>query len=149
MPDLHLSTEINRPAEDVFNLVADLAHYSRWLPPSKTYMETSEISDTPIKQGTTYVDKNTSNTMHGEIREFAPYSRIVFHQTSKGRDLDITARYDLSPHGNGTHLARTVTISTAGILRLLQPIVVSRTRQENLRLLDALKAHLEATAKTG
>lgn len=143
MPELHFSVDINRPPEAVFNLIADVAHYSRWLPPSKTYVETLDLSDSPIKQGTTYVDKNASNVMRGEVSECTPYSRIVFHQATKDRSLDITIHYDFAAKGKGTHLARTVTIATGGILRLLQPIVVSRTRQENQRLIGAMKAYLE------
>jgi len=97
MPDLHFSTEINCPAEDVFNLIADLAHYSQWLPPSNTYAETLDISESPVKVGSTYVDKNRLNTTYGDVPECAPYSRIVFHQATKRPGLDITATYDLTP----------------------------------------------------
>ncbi|HEX7975777.1 MAG TPA: SRPBCC family protein [Anaerolineales bacterium] len=144
MPDLHFSIEINRSPEAVFNSIADLANYRRWLPPSKTYAETIDISDLPIKAGTTYRDKNTTNIMLGEVRAYTPYSLIVFHQATEKPSLDITIRYELSLAGSGTRLARTTTIATFGLLRLIQPILVRRIRQENERTLQALKAYLES-----
>ncbi|MFN8451443.1 MAG: SRPBCC family protein [Anaerolineae bacterium] len=146
MPDIHLSVDIERPPEAVFDLLADIAHYHRWLPPSKTYSETVEISDSPIKQGTTYVDRNSTNVLYGEVIEYQPPTRIVFHQASEKPGLDVTIRYVLTPTASGTHLERTTTIRTARLLRLLQRLVVQRIREENGRTLAALKAHLEAQA---
>src|SRR5438309_9679686 len=117
MPELQFSTDIKCPAEDVFNLIADLAHYSRWLPPSNTYAETLDISESPVKEGSTYVDRNRLNTMYGTVPECKPYSRIVFHQATKSPSLDITAAYDLSPTSTGTRVERTTTIVTSGLLR--------------------------------
>jgi uncharacterized protein YndB with AHSA1/START domain len=144
MADIHLSVDIQRPPEDVFNLLADIAHYQRWLPPSKTYIETTDISDMPIKQGTTYVDKNTNGVMMGTVQEYQPNSLIVFHQVGKNPNVDITARYELSPKGQGTHLERTTMMSMSGLWRLLQPIAARQVQAENERTLNTLKAYLEA-----
>ena len=146
MPDIHLSVEINRPPEIVFNLLADIANYSRWLPPSKDYSETVDISESPVKQGTTYLDKNPTNVLFGEVTEYQPYTRIVFHQATEKPSLDVIIRYVLSPVANGTRLERISTITTAGMFRLIQPFVVWRVRQENQRTLAALKNYLESQA---
>jgi len=143
MPDIHLSTDIKRPPEAVFNLLADIAHYHKWLPPSRTYVETTDISDMPIKQGTTYVDKNTNGAMVGDVREYRPYTRIAFHQIGKNPNVEVTASYLLSPTPEGTHLERTTTVEMTGFWRLLQPIAVRQIRAENARTLATLKAYLE------
>ena len=144
MPDLQFSTEIHRPPEVVFEALADITHYSRWLPPSKTYIGTVDISELPIKQGTTYVDKNTTGDMRGDVREYQPYTGIAFHQVGKRPDIEITVRYRLTPIAQGTRLERTTSIAFSGVYRLLQPIAVPRIRQENARTLALLKAYLEA-----
>ena len=146
MPDIHVSVDIQRPPEAVFNLLADVAHYSNWLPPSKTYIETTDISDTPVRQGTTYVDKNTTGTMLGHVDAYQPYSRIVFHQIGKNPNIEITAAYQLTPIPQGTHLERTSTIILTGLFRLIQPLAVRRTLAENERMLNILKAYLESHA---
>ena len=144
MPELRFSIDIKRPPEPIFNLIADLANYSHWLPPSGTYAETKDISDSPVKAGTTYVDKNRLNTMYGKVTQFTPYSVIVFHQATKNPGMAITTRYELSPSVGGTHLIRTTTIELRGVYRLLQPMIVPPTRKENERTLQALKTYLEA-----
>src|SRR5258708_3126042 len=144
MPELYFSTAINCPAEDVFNLIADLAHYRRWLPPSNTYAETLDISESPVKAGSTYVDKNRLLTMYGSVPECKPYSRIVFHQATKNPGLDITAAYVLTPTGTATRVERTTTLVTAGWLRLLEPLLVLSTGRENQRTLKIMKSYLES-----
>jgi uncharacterized protein YndB with AHSA1/START domain len=145
MADIHLSIDINRPPEAVFDTLADITRYSRWLPPSNTYNETTDVSDSLVRAGTTYVDKNTSRAMYGQVREYKPYSRLVFHQATKGKifGMEITVRYDLARTDTGTHLERTTSVHTLGLMRLLEAVVVGRTRQENQRTLEALKAYLE------
>ena len=54
--------------------------------------------------------------LYGEVREYQPYSRIVFHQATQKRRLDVTIRYELSPTAEGTHLERTTSIVTVGYL---------------------------------
>jgi hypothetical protein len=44
-----------RPAEQVFALIADLPNYHRWLPPSDLYGKTTQVSDTPVTLGTSYI----------------------------------------------------------------------------------------------
>ncbi|MBI1258272.1 MAG: hypothetical protein GC204_12435 [Chloroflexi bacterium] len=144
MTDIHVSVDIQRPPEAVFNLLADIAHYRDWLPPSKTYVETTDISDTPLREGTTYVDKNTNGTMIGEVREYQPYSRIVFYQIGRNPHVEVTTRYQLTPTPQGTHLERTSTVVLSGIYRLLQPLGVRQVRAENGRTLATLKAYLES-----
>jgi len=134
MPDLQFSTDIYRPPEAVFGVLADIAHYSAWLPPSKTYVGTVDISDMPIKQGTTYVDKNTNGDMQGDIRAYQPPSLIVFHQHSKMPDIDITIHYALTPIPQGTRLDRTTSLVFSGIFKLIQPLAVPRIREENALL---------------
>ena len=101
MPELHFSIEIYQPPEAVFALIADLANYGRWLAPSTTYAETVEISENPVRAGTTYRDVNTSNAMRGLVQECTPYSLIVFHQETEKPGVAITARYELAPMEGG------------------------------------------------
>src|SRR5258708_14534548 len=139
MPELYFSTAINCPAEDVFNLIADLAHYRRWLPPSNTYAETLDISESPVKAGSTYVDKNRLLTMYGSVPECKPYSRIVFHQATKNPGLDITAAYVLTPTGTATRVERTTTLVTAGWVPLPEHPPLFSTRGGNHRALQIMK----------
>ena len=53
---MDFTIDIARPPERVFALIADLPSYPRWLPPSGLYGSTTQVSETPVTLGTTYVD---------------------------------------------------------------------------------------------
>lgn len=138
-----LSVDIAAPPDAVFAALADLPGYAGWLARSMTYRSTVEVSDTPVRQGSTYRDHISGDTMHGEVLECEPPRLLVFRQRSVRGDLDITIRYELTAAGPGTRLDRTGTIRTRGRYRLARPVVVAVTKRENRRTLAALKAHLE------
>ena len=65
MTTIERHVDIAASPEVVFDLVADLHGYGRWLPSSGDYEGTSEISPPPVAKGTTYVERST--TGGGEI----------------------------------------------------------------------------------
>lgn len=148
MTVLRLSVDIGRPPADVFATLADLPGYARWLGRSPTYRETATISDHPIRAGTTYVDHIVGNRLIGTVLECEPDRRLAFHQATPDGGLAITITYELSPTDAGTHLVRTGSIETGGLLRLVHPVVVYATRAENRRMMGALKAYLEGSPGT-
>ncbi len=145
MADIHLTVDIRCSPETVFDTLADIVHYDKWLAPSGTYNATTDVSDSTVRAGTTYVDRSSGGALYGQVREYKPYSRLVFHQATKRQiiGLDITIRYDLTRTDEGTHLERTTSITPLGLMRLFAPIVIGRTRAENQRTLDELKYYLE------
>lgn len=144
MIDIHVTIDIDVPPEAVFDLIADIANYSRWLPPSKTYSEVANISDSPIRQGTTYLDKNSMTVLRGEITAHQRPAQIAFHEATAKQELDVTIDYRLSSTADGTHLERTAAVKVTGLLRLAQPILARRLTEENRRILSAMKTYLEA-----
>lgn len=138
-----LSVEIAASPAAVFAALADLPGYAAWLSRSGTYRATVDVSDTPVRQGSTYVDHISGDVMRGEVLVCEPGRCLVFRQTSSKGDLDITIRYQLTPVGSRTRIDRTGTIVTRGRYLLAHPLVVAVTKRENRRTLAALKAHLE------
>jgi uncharacterized protein YndB with AHSA1/START domain len=150
MPQLHFTTTINRPAEVVFSLIADLPNYSQWLSPSNLFEQTMQISDSPIKLGSTYLDKGQASTMQGKITEFQPPNRLTFFQTTQFKilifpvGLDIQIQYVLERIENGTRVNRNTTVDAKGVARLAQPMLIKSIKAENERILATMKAYLEA-----
>src|SRR5436190_626851 len=106
MPNLHLTTAIHAPPQAVFDRLADFAHYDQWLPPSSLFKTVMEVSDNPVRLGSTYVDKGTNSTMHGEVMVFEPPQKITFHQVTHLKllmfipaGLEITIAYQLKADG--------------------------------------------------
>jgi uncharacterized protein YndB with AHSA1/START domain len=149
MPDLHFTTLIEGSAETVFALIADLAHYDRWLPGSKAFGTITQISPLPVGLGTTYIDAGPTGTRHGEVTEYDPPTRISFHQPMQVKQrlltgtIDIHLRHTLEPTEQMTRLNRDLTLHIHGLLKVAQPFVIAAFRQENERMLLALKRYVE------
>jgi uncharacterized protein YndB with AHSA1/START domain len=141
---MDFTIDIARPVEHVFALIADLPNYHRWLPPSGLYGSTTQVSDTPVTLGTTYVDGKQA-TLHGRVTEIRPPVAIAFHQEARLllSRLTIDIRYRLEPLGDHTRVYRTTTPRLSGPLALLRPMIVGSIRSENLRTLAMMKQHLE------
>ena len=149
MPTLHFATTISAPPEVVFDRLADLAHYDQWLTPSNLYKTALEITDSPVRQGTTYVD----NGLHGEVTVCQPPQSLTFHQVTNLKlagfipaGVDITIAYQLRAEGVGTNLTRDVNVQIGGVARLMQSRLLKSIAAENRRILAALKAGLEQSA---
>jgi uncharacterized protein YndB with AHSA1/START domain len=151
MAEMQFTTVINRPAAEVFALIADLANYHTWLPPSNLFTQLPEISDNPVKLGTTYVDQG----LQGEVIEFQPPTRIAFRQGTQIKRLGLTfglevqSRYTLSPEEGSTRVVRDTQVKVGGMLKLLKPILVRQIRAENERILAMMKVWLEKTGRKG
>jgi uncharacterized protein YndB with AHSA1/START domain len=149
MPDLHFTTLIEGSAETIFALIADLAHYDRWLPGSKSFGAITQISPLPVGLGTTYIDAGPTGTRPGEVTEYDPPRRISFHQPMKVKQrllsgtIDIHLRHTLEPVEQMTRLNRDLTLGIYGLVKVVQPFVIATFRQENERMLLALKRYVE------
>lgn len=141
---MDFTIDIARPAERVFALIADLPNYHQWLPPSGLYGATTQVSDTPIRLGTTYVDGKQA-TLHGRVTEFRPPFVLAFHQEARllRSRLAIDILYRLEPLGVNTRVYRTTTPRLSGLLAFLRPMIVRSIRNENLRTLAMMKQYLE------
>ena len=149
MPNLHFTTLIDGSAESVFALIADLAHYDRWLPGSNAFGTITQISPLPVGLGTTYIDAGPAGTRHGEVTEYDPPTHISFHQPMQVKQgfltgtIDIHLRHTFEPVEQMTRLNRDLTLHIHGLLKVAQPFVIASFRKENERMLLALKRYVE------
>ena len=139
-----LDLVIERPPAAVFDALTTLGRLRERIDASGTYRGTVEVSDDPVRVGSTYVDRTPLGRLHGEVLELDPGRRVVFRQRTARGDLDIRITYALEPAAAATRLVRTGEITTHGWLAALHPIVVRTTRSENRRTMAALKSSLEA-----
>jgi uncharacterized protein YndB with AHSA1/START domain len=149
MLSLRFTIDINGPRETIFDLIADLTHYDRWLPGSRVFGGMAQVSSVPPAIGTTYAD----GPMRGSITEFKPLERITFEQSMPVKVLLLTGKLALRVHytlettgsdGQVTHVIREVTFNPQGILRAAQPPVAGTIRRESGRLLEMLKRYAES-----
>jgi uncharacterized protein YndB with AHSA1/START domain len=149
MPSLRFTVDINGPRASVFDLIADLAHYDRWLPGSNVFGGMAQVSPASPGVGTTYAD----GPMRGSITEFNPPECIAFEQSMPLKALLLTGKlnvrvcYTLEARGSdgqATHVIREVSFNLQGILGAARPLVAGTIRRESGRLLEVMKRYVES-----
>jgi uncharacterized protein YndB with AHSA1/START domain len=148
MPIMSLTTEIRRPAAEVFEVITDLRGYGRWLGSSADYGGTTEISDDPVTAGTTYVEPSRVGVRRGTVTEFRAPELVTFDQPMTLRPkvfgvIDIQVTYSLIPVEDGVRLERVVTVALPWQAKPVAPLVLARFRRESVRTVQALKVFAE------
>jgi uncharacterized protein YndB with AHSA1/START domain len=149
------TARIESSPETIFDLIADMPHYGRWLPGSDAFGETTEVTPYPVRLGTTYLDGGPAGQRPGSVTEYDPPKRIAFHQTmllKRGpltANIDVNIRYTFEPVEHATNVTRALdlTIEMPAFLKLAEPLVLRAFRKENERLLAELKSYVEAQPK--
>ncbi|NEI72262.1 hypothetical protein GR212_22005 [Rhizobium lusitanum] len=141
-------TSIAASADDVFSLLADLRAYDRWLPNSTAYHGTLQISDEPIKVGTTYVEPGPFGTRHGTVTSLIRPGELDFEQpmTMKPRfmgTIGIQLFHRIAVEGETVRLMRRLELSFHGPVRFLKSPIIRAFMKENDRMMKALKAFAE------
>lgn len=135
---------IGRPPTVVYDALTRLDRLRARIDTSSTYRGTVDVSDDPVRVGSTYVDRTPIGRFQGRVLELEPNRRVAFRQVTTRNDLDIRITYLLEPTTEGTLLVRTGEITTRRWLAPVHLIVVWATRAENRRTMARLKATLEA-----
>jgi uncharacterized protein YndB with AHSA1/START domain len=151
---LVFTTEIAGPAQTIFDLLADMPNYGRWLPGSEAFGATTQVTPYPVRLGTTYLDAGSLGQRPGTVTEFDPPRRLGFHHTmslKKGpltADLDIRIHYVFEHSGKATNVIRTLdfAIEIPFLFRFAKPIVLQGLRKENVRILSELKGYIETNS---
>lgn len=123
---------IEGPPEILFDLVADMPHYGRWLPGSDAFGGTSQVNPYPVRLGTTYLDAGPAGQRPGSVTEFDRPRHIGFHHTMllKRRrltaNIDVHIRCTFEPVERGTLVIRELdlTIEMRGLMKLALPLVL-------------------------
>ena len=151
MPDTHMrfTSQIAGPPEVVFDLVADLPNYGRWLPDSSAFGGTVNVTPYPVCLGTTYLDAGPIEKP-GKVTEFDRPRRIAFQHTVMIRspittDVEARIRYTFEPSQGGTAVLRELDLvdDLRGPVKMLRPLLLLGFRKENVRTLACLKRYVE------
>ena|SRR6516165_606448 len=147
---MQFTTQIAGAPEVIFDLIADMPNYGRWLPDSDAFGGTVNVTPYPVRLGTTYLDAG-SVEKPGEVTEFDPPRHIGFHHTVMVRqallktDIDARIRYTLTSKGGGTFVLRELDLllNLPIFDKLASPLILRSFRKENVRTLACLKRYVE------
>jgi uncharacterized protein YndB with AHSA1/START domain len=147
------TSKIAASPERVFELIADMPNYTRWLPASEAYSHTTAVEPYPVRLGSRYNDgrpDDRGKDWWGTVVGFRPPGSIDFHHTIRVTQLratvDVHIHYSFEPEGADTRVSRWLLLDFAMplVARPLRAVVVSKFDKENVRTLAALKAYAEA-----
>ena len=149
------TARIKGSPEVIFDLIADMPNYGRWLPGSQAFGGTTEVSPYPVRLGTTYMDAGPAGQRPGSVTAYDPPRHIAFHHTMLlkqgplSADINVHIRYTLEPVEGETLVLRELdlTIQIPGWIKIAEPFVLYAFRKENVRILAELKRYVEAQWK--
>ena len=149
------TARIEGSQETIFDLIADMPNYGRWLPGSEAFGGTTEVSPYPVRLGTTYLDAGPAGKRPGSVTRYERPKYTAFHHTmllKRGpltANIDVHIRYTFEPVERATCVIRDLdlTIQIPGLLRVAEPLVVYVFRKENVRIFVELKRYVEAQPK--
>lgn len=141
-----LEAEIGCTADTVFDVITDVRGQDRWLGRSVTFRGTVDVSDSPVRLGSTYREPSLQGVRRGRVTEFVRPTAVTFDHPMSLRPfgrIDVTQRYTLEPRAERTLVRRTATLGVPSYLRPLTRLIVAMTRRESLRTLTALKTYCD------
>jgi uncharacterized protein YndB with AHSA1/START domain len=97
MSTLHpqFKARIEGSPETIFDLIADMPNYGRWLPGSDAFGGTTEVSPYPLRLGTTYLDAGPAGKRPGSVTEYDRPKSIAFHHTMLLKQGPLRANIDV------------------------------------------------------
>lgn len=141
------TTVVRRPVDVVFERLADVPGYRRWMHRTGLFRRSGLTSEAPVRQGTTYVDATWMGTFEGEVTEFAPPSRLAFRETlhwfGSGR-TQARPEYRLEADGDATVVHHVAVGELFGWMRVMKPAAALMAKVERTRTLNSLKRSLES-----
>ena len=149
--ETRFTASVHGSPEAVFDLIADMPNYNRWLPDSSAFGGTVNVTPYPVQLGTTYLDAGPIEKP-GTVTEYDRPRHISFHHTVQIRqrplntDVDARIRYTLEPDQGVTFVERRLILGfrLPGILNLGLPFILYGFRKENVRVMTALKRYAES-----
>jgi uncharacterized protein YndB with AHSA1/START domain len=132
--------DIEAPAHDVYLALRAVDAYPGWLGHSMVYHGTRMC---PPGASALYEDSTTVGRMRGELLEDDPDRALHFHQTVRSGGIDADIRYAVATAGQITRVTRVGELTTHGVFRAMQPVLVRMAAAESRRTMRALKEHVE------
>ena len=141
------STVIRRPVDVVFERLADLPDYRRWMHRTGLFRRCELTSEAPVRQGTTYADATRMGTYRGEVTELVRPSRIAFSETLQwfgSASAVARAEFSLDGDESQTVVHHVAVGELHGWMRFMKPAAALMAKSERTRTLSSLKRSLES-----
>lgn len=123
MIEVRAAVSVDRPPEEVFAYLADMAHNPEW---QRGMQECRWTSDPPLRLGSTYDQRarflGREIVSSFEVTEFEPGAHIRIRSTAGTMPLDITREVAANRSG-GSEVSAIVRGDASGVFRIAAPIM--------------------------
>jgi hypothetical protein len=139
------------PPALLFDLLADMPNYGRWLPGSEQFGRTTDVQPYPVQLGSRYHDgkpDEQGKDWWGEVVGFQPPGSLDFRHIIAVRQLrarvDVHIHYSIEVVGAATCVNRwlVLDIDMPAVLRPLRRLITSSFDKENVRTMAALREYV-------
>jgi uncharacterized protein YndB with AHSA1/START domain len=132
-----VTVHVNRPAEQVFAFLVDPEKLVLW---QSNLVKTEILTEGPLRAGSRFREvrmlRGKESEIRGEISDFEPNRQLA---TKTADQPQVTVRYALHPENGGTQLSYQFAMRSAGLRRLLEPVILKSVRKESESDLQRLK----------
>jgi uncharacterized protein YndB with AHSA1/START domain len=140
-----LSSVIERPAEEIFDVLADIRRNPEWCP---AFGRTEKLTPGPVGSDTVF---RTSLRGMGDLQirvtRYERPRRIWF--TTRAKTAEIKHNFVLTSGDGGTYVEQEIDVRPRAVLRLVAPVMALMLRRSIQSNTAALKAYLESGAQAG
>lgn len=134
--------EVARPAPEVFAFLADVTNEAKWNPWAKWVRK---LGDGPIGPGSVFRGSYQSfGELDQDLIDFEPPRRLTYHSVPRlMKDARMT--FELEAVGDSTRVKVIGVARPAGLMRLMEPMMVLRMRPHMRDVSEGIKRELERT----
>jgi uncharacterized protein YndB with AHSA1/START domain len=135
---------VNRPVEQVYRLVTDVARFDDWTPMTGTHLVSSGNLRVGSQMETTIKMGPMKQTMVFEVTDLEENRQLGFKTVSKGA-VEWDGDYTFEPQGpSSTRVVNSGQLRLNGVLKLFEPLMAGEVRSGEAKEVIKLKELLES-----
>lgn len=145
MATVTFSSVIERPAEEIFDLLADIRRNPEWCP---AFTGSEKLTDGPVGRDAVFrTSMRGMGDLQIRITRYERPRRIWF--TTSAKAAEIRHNFVLMPRKGGTRVEQEIDVRPRGVLRMVAPVMALMLRRSVQSNTAALKTYLESGANAG
>lgn len=126
MTKVEASTIIDRPVEDVWKFIADLANYPKWSP---DVVEMKQTSSGPLGVGSALQVRHPDRTLSATVIEYKPNQNFTFELTS-GPVKGTQVAFSIEAAEGKTRAHQSLDFRLSGLPKLMGPFITGRALRQ-------------------
>jgi hypothetical protein len=138
---VNVDVDVNRPREQVFDLMADARNEPVW---NSQVSRTEMISEEPIGDGSEFTTTNRGQEYIAIITSYDRPNGLAF--TVVGKPMEIVASLRFTDSADGTRMTGQFDLQPRGFMKLMMPLMAGAVRKDFPKQFASFKDFCESYA---